>query len=209
MPSSSGAPSPGSPPSPDTERPTAWLGLAALLAGGSLMAALLPATALDWQPLLAWREPWRWWTAALVHGSPAHLGANLLALALVAALGVVAAAPRRLTLAWALAWPLTHLALLAQPALRHYGGLSGVLHAAVALLACHLLATRAPTPGRHRLVGVALAAGLLLKLGLEPPWGPLLQPAPLLGIHVVPWAHACGAAAGVLAWLLLARRPKA
>ncbi len=192
-------------PSPNGRR--AWLSLSALLAGGALLAMAAPSAllqTLDWQPALAWREPWRWWTAAWVHGSAAHLAANLLALALIAALGVVAALPRRAAAAWALAWPLTQLGLLARPELAHYGGLSGVLHAAVALVAWQLLHGGGRRPW---MVGAALAAGLLLKVLLEAPWGPLLQPSSLLGIQVVPWAHASGALAGLLAAALLLRRP--
>ena len=36
------------------------------------------------------------------------------------------------------AWPLTHLSLLARPEVMHYGGLSGVLHAGVAVAALGL-----------------------------------------------------------------------
>ena len=51
------------------------------------------------------------------------------------------AAASAAALAWALAWPLTHLALLAEPALLRYGGLSGVLRAGAAVAAVALGAT--------------------------------------------------------------------
>jgi rhomboid family GlyGly-CTERM serine protease len=175
--------------------------LAALLATASLAAWWLPAALLDWQPGLAASEPWRWWTAALVHWSPRHLGANLLGAGLVAALGWVARVPPSAALAWAIAWPLSHGALLVQPALAHYGGLSGVLHAGVAVAALHLLRTER---GRRRWIGGAVFAGLALKLLLEAPWGAPLRYTAEWDIAVAPLAHATGAIAGVLAWLLLA-----
>lgn len=55
----------------------AWLALAAALAAASVLAWWAPAWALDWQPALAAAEPWRAFSAAFVHWSPMHLGANL------------------------------------------------------------------------------------------------------------------------------------
>lgn len=184
----------------------AWLALAACAAAGSTITWFLPATALDWQPARAFVEPWRWVTAAFVHWSPLHLGANLAGTAVVAAFGHAAALPRRAALAWALAWPATQGALLAQPALAHYGGLSGVLHAGVAVAAVHLLARS----GRARWIGGAVLVGLALKIVLERPWaGPLLHPAGW-DIAVAPLAHAAGAVAGatagaVSAWTMRSR----
>ncbi|MFT3818067.1 MAG: rhombosortase [Rubrivivax sp.] len=176
--------------------PPAWALLAALLAAGSLAAPLLPSAVLDWQPGLVWTQPWRWWTAAWVHWSTLHLLANLAGLALVAALGLLARLPAAAAWAWALAWPLTQLALLLRPELPRFGGLSGVLHAGVAVAALHLL--RPAGDRRQRRVGAALLLGLALKLVLEAPWGPALQPRPGWDIAVVPWSHLGGAAAGLL-----------
>lgn len=203
------------PPAPTDHRPLpggwrrpglAWLALASLLAAGALAAGAWPAAALDWQPARAWREPWRWWTAAWVHGSALHLAANLAGTALVAALGWVARAPAPLALAWALAWPLTQLGWLLGPPLAHFGGLSGVLHAGVALLALPLAWRER---GRRQAVGGLLLAGLLGKLVLEQPWGPALRHPPGWDIAVAPWAHASGTIAGLLlavAVLVLGRR---
>ncbi len=172
-----------------------WLALSALAAGGALLAQGADPALLRWQPELALAEPWRAYSAALVHFSRLHLLANLTGCAVVAALGVAAGCGPRATLAWALAWPLTHLALLLQPALTAYGGLSGVLHAAVAVAAWQLLRVE---HGARRAVGAAIALGLLAKLLLEAPWlGPLRQ-APGWDIAIAPAAHASGAAAG---WL--------
>jgi rhomboid family GlyGly-CTERM serine protease len=181
--------------------------LAALLGAGAALGVGVPAAAFDWQPALAAREPWRWWTAAWVHWSPLHLGANLAGTALVGALGVVAALPTRVTLAWATAWPLTHLGLLLQPTLAHYGGLSGVLHAGAAAAAVALLTLER---GRRRVLGGMLAAGLVFKVLSEAPWaGPLIQPAGW-DIAIAPLAHATGAAAGALCTIVaLAGSPRA
>lgn len=175
-----------------------WCAVAALLGAGAALAALGPGTsaaALDWQPGLAWREPWRAWSAAFVHYGRLHLAANAAGLLLVAALGIVARLPPRSALAWAAAWPLTQLGLLAEPALAHYGGLSGVLHAGVAAAALHLAWRGA---GARRGIGVLLLAGLLLKVLAEAPWAAVLRHPPGWGIAVAPAAHACGAAAGLL-----------
>jgi rhomboid family GlyGly-CTERM serine protease len=187
-----------------------WL----LLCAGLALAATLtfaithvrgePALhALDWQPRHALTQPWRWWTAAWVHHSVAHLAVNLAGCAALAALGTAARLGRRWTMAWLLAWPLTHLGLLLQPTMAHYGGLSGVLHAGVAVATIALLTTPAnhPSRQRRRRVGRLIGAGLLIKLVMERPWLVELQPAPWLGVAVAPLAHALGAAGGALAAL--------
>ncbi|HEY1090155.1 MAG TPA: rhombosortase [Burkholderiaceae bacterium] len=171
----------------------AWLTVAALLAGLSLICWFLPTHSFDWQPALAAREPWRAFTAAGVHWSLRHLLANLAGCAVLAWLGWRADLPWRAAVAWALAWPLTQLGLLARPELLHYGGLSGVLHAGVAVLVVELLVAR-----RTQRIGAALAAGLLLKLGLEAGWGPALQQPAGLDFAVAPCAHLSGAIIGVL-----------
>ncbi|MFY7942408.1 MAG: rhomboid family intramembrane serine protease, partial [Burkholderiaceae bacterium] len=99
------------------------------LASWCLVHLGLSRTNLDWQPTLWLSQPWRLYTAAWVHYSPMHLGGNLLALALVAWLGVAARMRWPATLAWLLSMLLCHLALLALPEVLHYGGLSGISHA--------------------------------------------------------------------------------
>ena len=168
---------------------------------------------LDWQPELAARAPWRAWSAAWVHWSGMHLGANLAGLAVVAALGGVAELPRPAALAWACAWPMTQAGLLWRPELAHYGGLSGVLHAGVAVAALWLLL--APQRGGglqsspavrsglllQRRMGAAIGVGLVLKIALERPWGPALQHPADWDIAIAPLAHATGALAGLLCGL--------
>jgi rhomboid family GlyGly-CTERM serine protease len=169
--------------------------LAALLVLGSVLAWWLPAAPLDWQPQLAAAEPWRAWTAVFVHWSPLHLGANLLATAVVGAYGWAAQMSPRQALAWFAAWPLTQLGLLLQPELAHYGGVSGLLHGGVAIVSLALLVG---LRGRSRAVGAAVWVGLLIKLALERPWGPPLRYGTEWDIAVAPLAHATGAAAGLL-----------
>jgi rhomboid family GlyGly-CTERM serine protease len=182
----------------------AWGGLAVLLGLLALAGWGLPRTVLDWQPALALTQPWRALTAIGVHYSGLHLLANLAGAAAVGALGIAARAPLGAAWAWAAAWPLTQLGLLLEPALIHYGGLSGVLHAGVAVIAVVLLwraNTPGPTPGltsTRRWVGLALLAGLAGKVLLEAPWGaPLRYPAGI-DIAVAPLAHASGLVCGLL-----------
>lgn len=184
----------------------AWVALSVGLAVVALIGRTVEPTAIDWQPALAWSQPWRALTAVAVHYSNLHLAANLAGTAVVAALGVAAQLPGRSAIAWAVAWPLTQLGLLAQPALVHYGGLSGVLHAGVAVAGVELLVT---ARGARRLIGLALLAGLAAKLTMEAPWqGPLRHPAGW-DIAVAPFAHASGLVAGAacaLVSLALRRR---
>ncbi len=175
----------------------AWVAVAALLAlaaaaaaGGSIDAALL-----DWQPALAWRQPWRAWSAAFVHLSTWHLAANLAGCVVVGALGFVARAPRRSVLAWLVTWPLTQFGLLARPDLLHYGGLSGVLHAGVAIVGLHLAVA---AQGRRRAIGAALLAGTAIKVIGESPWGAAVIHPAAWDIAVAPFGHASGLVAGVL-----------
>ena len=184
----------------------AWAALAAVLglgAVGAFAAATFAAptfaamaAAIDWQPALAWREPWRAWSAALLHFSSLHLAVNLAGTALVGALGWAGRVPRRTALAWFAAWPLTQFGLLARPDLVHYGGLSGVLHAGVAATALYLI-VRAHGP--RRAIGVALLVALSAKVVSESPWGETLRYPTGWDIAVAPFAHASGLVAGLLA----------
>jgi len=171
---------------------------------------------LDWQPDRWPTQPWRAWTAGLVHWSVAHLGLNILACAVLIAWGHAAALGRPQTLSWFLAWPLTHALLSLVPSLAHYGGLSGVLHAGVSIGAWTLIRQGV---GPRRWVGAIVFIGLLLKLALElPDWNPWLtfesglpMSAPQLnqplqgapGYWVASVAHLSGAVSGlVCSWLI-------
>ncbi len=195
------------------------LGLTALASRGASLAGW------GWVRGHAWDEPWRWWSAAFVHLSDGHLAANLLGCAVVGAFGqfgaqAAGAAPaaagrqgavpgatpaRDWALAWLAAWPLTHALLLAEPRLTGYAGLSGVLHAGVAVAALGLVAQGR---GRARGIGAAVLAGLLVKLVLEAPWRTPVQVLGGWDIPVAVAAHATGAAAGLAcaAAALLVRR---
>jgi rhomboid family GlyGly-CTERM serine protease len=199
-----GKTSPPSQPSPfqgegaNAERTTSqsWLAFTTFLIVSSLLAWPLNHTNIDWQPTLAFTQPWRACSAAFVHYSPMHLAANLVGALLVAAFGWAAQAPRHMAIAWLIAWPLTQLSLLVQPSLLHYGGLSGVLHAGVVIVCVHLMFAGTPT---QRRVGSATLLVVLAKVLLEAPWkGPLTHPAEW-DIAVAPMAHASGVVAGVLA----------
>ena len=177
----------------------AWPALAALLGLGSLLAWPLDPVAIDWQPSLALAQPWRAFSAVFVHYSLLHLGANLAGALLVGALGNVARLPRRSVAAWLAAWPLTQFGLLLQPELLHYGGLSGVLQAGVAVAALHLIVAG---PRRQRLIALALMAGLVAKVLSETPWHGALRYPSGWDIAVAPLAHASGVLMGTLCAVL-------
>jgi rhomboid family GlyGly-CTERM serine protease len=197
---------------PFAARPGAlsWWTVAAGLALGSLAAWWVDVTRLDWQPGLAITQPWRWWSGAWVHWSWGHLAANLAGTALIGALGARARADRADAWAWFIAWPLVQLGLLLQPALLHYGGLSGVLHAGVVVAAIGLWQREA---GLRRAVSALILAGVALKVGLEQPWQGALRQSPGWSIAIAPAAHLSGAVAGLLcglgaaAWRRRASRP--
>ncbi|WP_273598796.1 rhombosortase [Roseateles albus] len=185
----------------------AWSGFGVFLGLAALLAWLAPSAALDWQPQLAASQPWRAWSSAFVHWSQQHLWANLLACTVVTLFGWGARVPSRCALAWFIAWPLTQMALLLQPSLLHFGGLSGVLHAGVAVVLVELLSRR----GRERLIGACVSLGLLIKLWQEQPLGAPMRHLAEWDIAVVPFSHLTGALAGTLsalALLGLARRLK-
>lgn len=194
------------------KRSFVWV-LACVGLGLAAMAALaLPpwvVARLDWQPSLASAEPWRWWTAALLHWNPAHLAMNLAGLVLVALFGQAVRVPPQAAVAWLAAWPLAHLVLLLQPDLRHYVGLSGLLHAGVTIAAVWGLFTLSQ---RGRFVAELVIVALVAKLLLEQPWDALggaqgrgvAQGADAVGwgFAMAPLAHVGGAAAGLVCALL-------
>lgn len=182
----------------------AWPAACALAALGALLVFPVTKSWLDWQPALGLVHPWRAISAAWVHQSAQHLVMNLAGCALIALLGWRACMAPRDVAAWGLAWPLTHWGLWLQPALQHYGGLSGVLHAAAAIIGCHLL--RRPAGRRARGIGLFLVAGLLAKIVWEAPWETPLRQVEGWDFMLAPAAHATGAVAGVIAWALVGRQ---
>ncbi|MBV8603963.1 MAG: rhombosortase [Pelomonas sp.] len=181
-----------------------WLALAAVLAAGSAVAWPLAPDALDWQGLHAGASSvWRAFTGAFVHWTPRHLAANLAGCGVVAWLGWAARLPARSALAWAIAWPLTQASLLTRPEIAAFGGLSGVLHAGVAVAAVELLARRGAAHRREQAIGALILLGLAVKIAHESPLGPALQDVPGWDMPVVPLAHLGGALAGVACALAL------
>lgn len=185
----------------------AWLLVAMALAVGSMVAWIQPASvqaALEWRPGLAGREPWRAVGAAWLHWSAQHLIANLAGCAVVGLLGVAARLGSTEAIAWLLAWPLTHLGLLVEPALLRFGGASGVLHAGVAVAAVGMMRMRA-SHGRERVIGLLIFIGLVVKVAAERPLsGPPLRAWDGWSIAIAPLAHLTGLVAGVATALLCA-----
>lgn len=175
-----------------------WLALCTLHGVASLLLWVSPAAlaqALVWRSADWAQRPWTPWTSAWVHLNTPHLLGNLLALGVLAAIGWRLRPPRAATLAWALSWPLLQLSLLLWPLIGYAVGLSGVLHAGVAVLAVGLLLNG---PKALRPWGLLLASGLLLKLWLERGWsGPVVWD-PGGQMPVVRAAHLGGAAWGAL-----------
>lgn len=141
---------------------------------------------------------WSWWSTAWLHGSDAHLWRNLFGAGLILLMGALSDVSPRDALAWFLAWPLTHLGMLMEPTLTSYVGLSGVLHAGVAIVA--LANLHHPRRPSHRVVGTVLLAWLAGKLFMENPWAHRLVLSEASAINVAPWAHLSGALAGLMAW---------
>ncbi len=170
-----------------------WPALCLLLALGCL-TAWARGQPLEWE---WWHDfaldAGSWWTAALVHRSPAHGLANLLALGALAVLGLALQVPRAQAWALAAAWPLSTLLLLLFPQIERYAGLSGVLHAAVAVLVVHCAWSR----DRHGWASL-LGAGLAAKLLAEGAWSRPLVFEPEWGFAVATGAHLTGALAGLL-----------
>jgi len=142
-----------------------------------------------------WRQsPWTLWSAPLASITPFHAFGNALALAALGVLGHAIGARPREALALLIAWPLATLGLLLWPALGWYAGLSGVIHAAAAIVVWRALTQRGV-----RGIGVLLAAGLLIKLLLERGWAVPVIFDSNWGFNVVQAAHLSGAAVGWVA----------
>lgn len=177
----------------------AWAGVAALLCAAALAGWSVEREVLDWQPGLAFTQPWRALTAVAVHYNGIHLAGAVAGTVLTGALGFAANVPARLVWAWLAAWPLTHFGLLIKPELVHYGGVSGVVHAGVAAVIVFLLVQKNRP---QRLIGAAMLVGILIKVLGETPWGPALRHPEGWGIAVAPIGHATGAVAGAVCALV-------
>ncbi len=149
---------------------------------------------MAWQPALWKSAPWTLWTAPLEHFVFAHALANNLALATLAVLGSLVSAQPRDALALLLAWPLSTLGLVLWPEIGGYYGLSGLVHAAAAILTVRALS--APSDSSESRIGQWMAIGLLLKLALERGWSMPVGFESSWGFNVVFAAHLTGAVAG-------------
>ncbi len=175
-----------------------WLALCALHGVASMVlwwSQEAAVQALVWRSA-EWRQaPWTLWTSAWVHLNTPHLVGNQLALGALTAAGWWLRPTRAATLAWLLSWPLMQLSLVLWPLIGYAVGLSGVLHAGVAVLAVQLLLGG---PRALRPWGLLLMAGLLLKLWLERGWSSPVVWDPGNQMSVVRAAHVSGAAWGAL-----------
>ena len=187
-----------------------WLGVCALLGGGSAAVALasglgVPARELATHPL-AWDaagwmlRPWTLWTSAWVHASAGSLGANLLAVAALTVLGAALGAGRTAAIALLVAWPLGTVTLLAWPQVAGYSGLGGPIHAAAAVLAMHM-AGRADYKALSPLMFGALGLKLLAERGWSQPVAFDLS----WGVNLVYAAHLTGTLSGAACGALAQR----
>jgi rhombotail lipoprotein len=148
----------------------------------ALIALLCAALALTPDAL---REPWRLWTAHLVHYDFEHLLCN--AIALMAPLLLLRRQQRTAVALWAaVAAPCISIAILAAVPNVEYRGASALVVGLWIL---------APLANQDRGVSAVMLACMMLKLAVE-----ALTPFRLTGVSVpaLPLAHAAGAIAGLL-----------
>jgi hypothetical protein len=179
----------------------AWLGVCAVLGGGSAAVAWIsgvvaPAQNLSAHPLawdaIGWMSrPWTLWTSAWVHTSTGSLSGNLLAIGALAVLGAALGAGRPAAIALLVAWPLGIAALPIWPQVSSYGGLGGPIHAAAMVLG--VVVARRPA---LKSLSPFLFAGMGLKLLAEQAWTQPVAFDPSWGFNVVYAAHLTGAVAG-------------
>lgn len=149
-----------------------WLVLCALHGVMSMLAWWARGdvvNALTWQAEGWTDKPWTLWTSSWVHMNTPHLIGNQVALGALTALAWVVRPTMACAVAWLLAWPLLQLSLWLWPQIGYAVGLSGLLHAGLAVAAAQLLLGRIAVPQAQRW-GILLALGLLLKLLLEKAW---------------------------------------
>ncbi len=183
----------------------AWLVLCVMHGVASMLMwwAREPAVlALTWRASDWTSHVWTLWTSAWVHLNTPHLIGNQLALGALTAIGWMLRPPLSAALAWTLSWPLLQVSLVLWPQVAHAVGLSGLLHAGVAVLGLHLLMGAAPRGARPW--GATLLGGLLFKVMLERGWyHPVVRSADA-DLSVVQAAHLTGVVWGVLLGALAA-----
>lgn len=187
----------------------------AVSAGGACVGVALLSAAFSFVPWLHavglyQRDAVRagqWWrivTAMWVHLDVWHWLADAMAGAGLILLLVRVLQPPRIVGALLTCGVLVQLALLTQPAVQWYGGLSGALHGLAAWGGLRLLkpAAEAEDDRISRWIGVALCVGVLVKVWLEQSWLSPIAFDPHWGFGVVHIAHAFGAGSGLLIWVL-------
>jgi rhomboid family GlyGly-CTERM serine protease len=185
-----------------------WLALCALHGVMSMLACWARADVVDaltWQADTWTQQPWTLWTSSWVHLNTPHLIGNQVALGALAALAWVLRPTLAWALAWLLAWPLMQGSLLLWPQIGYAVGLSGVLHAGIAVAAAQLVLGRILVPKAQRW-GALLALGLGAKLLIEQAWSyPVVWDAGN-DMSVVQAAHLSAVFWGALVALALGRR---
>ncbi len=178
-----------------------WAGLCAALALACALAWVAdPAHNWAWQPV-----PWPQQipllrSAALAQADGVQMAASVIALVVLALLGLWLEAGARAAAAVLLAWPLGMAALAFWPSITSYSGLSGLACSMWAILGVH-----ASLHSRMRWQGVALLTMLAAKLLADQAWSRPLGYDPNWGTNVLYAAHLSGALTGagcavVLRW---------
>jgi len=149
----------------------------------------------------------QWWrivTAMWVHLDAWHWLADAMAAAGLILLLARVLRPQAIVGALVVCGVLVQIALLKQPAVQWYGGLSGALHGLAAWGGLRLLrpSTEDAEDRFSRWIGVALCVGVLVKVWLEQSWLSPIAYDPRWGFGVVRIAHAFGAASGLVIWVL-------
>jgi rhomboid family GlyGly-CTERM serine protease len=181
----------------------ACAGVAALSAAFSFVPWLY-AVGLYQRDAVRTGQWWRIVTAMWVHLDQWHWLADAMAAAGLILLLARVLRPQVIVGVLVACGLLVQVALLNQPTVQWYGGLSGALHGLAAWGGLRLLrpSTDAAEDRFSRWIGVALCAGVLVKVWLEQSWLSPIAFDPHWGFGVVRIAHAFGAASGLLIWVL-------
>lgn len=177
-----------------------WLLVCALHGVASMLlwwAGESALATLTWQSDHWQAQPWTLWTSAWVHLGTPHLIGNQLALGALTAFGWMARPRLSAAVAWMLCWPLVQASLQLWPHIGYAVGLSGLLHAGVAVMAMHLVLGSLPIPKAGRWGGLLLA-GLVVKLLLEQAWARPVAWDESNQMSVVLAAHLAGGFWGLL-----------
>lgn len=178
-----------------------WLSLCLLHAVASMLVWWAGAPAAKWLTWRAddwWHQPWTLWTTPWVHINTPHLIGNQLAVGALAAMAWLVRPNALASAAWLLAWPTVALVLPLWPHIGYAVGLSGIIHAAVAVVAVHLLLCQDPLVPSSRRWGGLLALGLGAKLALEQGWHWPVVWSNSADMSVVQAAHLTGGVAGAV-----------